>query len=67
MTDLSGKHRRMFGDITYFKGGKVPYILQLVVGCWMLGVIMPVENGDKSPYIYSSVAVGAFKPEACSL
>ena len=35
-----GKNRRMCGDNVHAEGGKFAYILHLVLGCWVLGVII---------------------------
>jgi hypothetical protein len=35
LTEMGGKNRLISGDNAYAKGGKVPYILQLVIGCWV--------------------------------
>jgi len=49
----------------YAKGRKVAYSFQLALGCWVLGVIIRMDNGGESPYILQLTSSN-FKPGSIS-
>jgi len=64
-TVLGGKNRRMYGDNAYAEGRKVAYCFQMALGCWVLGVIIRMDNGGESPYNLHLTS-SSFKPGSIS-